>query len=152
MSSEDDETQLMAAFKVGGRKPNAIPSRTTVQPSISPEAFISDEDSPAESSVRRDASPKTRRAVCVRASPVRNKSQYTYYEPEEKPARIIRSLTRRGKTLYEVELGNYTVREVSEIVAEQTPNRASVCCRITGESGGARVRDFAVIITRRCRS
>lgn len=115
MSSDDDGAALMAAFKKKAVL-NSAAAPSKPPKSVSPEESISDDESQGEESNIRTASPpKARRAFYVRASPVRNRSEYTYYEPQDEVAGIIREFTKRGEMLYEVRLWGDKTKVVSEI-------------------------------------
>jgi chromodomain-helicase-DNA-binding protein 4 len=123
MSSDDDASDLMAAFKKGapkGAPKGAVtqaPGRASrqappprKQASFSPGQFISDDESR-----EGDIPPTTRvrKVVAVRAAPVRNRSEYTYYEPEDAVEHIVREFQRRGDIMYEVKLTNGRTQQVS---------------------------------------
>jgi chromodomain-helicase-DNA-binding protein 4 len=113
MSSDDDGADLMASFKKGER---VKPSPRAQEPqSFSPSNFISDQSSGDDAASKR--SPVVaRKAVAVRAAPVRNRSEYKYYEPvEEKLAKILREYSHKGDLLYEVKLVSGATKQVSKI-------------------------------------
>lgn len=107
-SDEEDVVNLIAAFQKGPRK---LSLRGRSRPSFSPGNFISsgDEDHASQSS---PAQP--RKAVAVVVSPVRNREEYTYYEPREAVQNILREFTHKGDLMYEVKLSDGNTREVSE--------------------------------------
>ncbi|KAF1845477.1 chromodomain-helicase-DNA-binding protein 4 [Cucurbitaria berberidis CBS 394.84] len=113
MSSDEDGAELMAAFKKqGGRQSTATSSNKPA--SFSPGDFISDDGSGGEEHHSQvGSSRKMRRALCVRPSPVRNKNEYTYYEPKDEVEGIIREFTRRGEMLYEVRLWSDKVKVIN---------------------------------------
>lgn len=137
MSSEDDATTLMAAFKrrrttktgashttstsaaPSSRRstPRRSPPRASLakkRTSIAVENLLSG-SSAGEDITNAESPPKVRRLQHVRTSPVRNKSEYTYYEPQDEVERIIRERTARtGDMTYEVKLVGGHTKQVSE--------------------------------------
>lgn len=112
MSSDEDGVQLMAAFK---RKSAPAPK---AQPAVlSPAAFISDDGSDVEPNPRTEIQRKPRRALEVRLSPVRNREQYTLYEPEDEIDSILREYNKRGTMMYGVKLWSGATKQVSETLA-----------------------------------
>lgn len=51
--------------------------------------------------------------MCVRVSPIRNREEYRYYEPQDEVESIVRRYSRRGNSMYEVRLGGDTYKQVS---------------------------------------
>jgi len=122
MSSDEDSASLMAAFKRGSEKYSINTSAATSskpppsrrKPSFSPEQFISDGSSTDGGEIRGQVPLLyKRKAVAVRAPPVRNRSEYTYYEPSEIVQSIVRKSQRRGKIIYEVKLIDGNTKQVS---------------------------------------
>jgi len=56
----------------------------------------------------------TRKAICVRAKPLVDRSEYIYYEPKEEVEGIIREFSSRGDMLYEVRLFGDRTKQVSD--------------------------------------
>ncbi|KAH7346025.1 hypothetical protein BKA66DRAFT_576699 [Pyrenochaeta sp. MPI-SDFR-AT-0127] len=115
MSSDEDGAKLMASFKKKGeQKSVAAPAQLEKQPSFSPADFLS-EDEPAGEETHKnvDTGPIIRRLMYVRAVPVRDKHEYTYYEPEDEVEDIIREFSRRGKTVFEVRLWRDKAEEIT---------------------------------------
>ncbi|KAF2706482.1 hypothetical protein K504DRAFT_459785 [Pleomassaria siparia CBS 279.74] len=133
MSSDEDGSDLMAAFKKGSAKTTKTPSkapakaakatttRAAKEPSprrkhasFLPEQSISDESSGDKPASRKQGSPPSvRKAIVVRAPPVRNRSEYTYYEPKDTVENIVREYSRKGLIRYEVKLTNGNTRQVT---------------------------------------
>jgi hypothetical protein len=142
MSSDEDAIQLMAAFKKGGTaqtgasasksKPaSAAPplrratsqrsSSRTPSPkkqklkqkrvSIAVENFLSDSSS-GEDLDKAESPPKVRRLLQIRPSPVRNRNEYTYYEPRDEVESIVREFTTKGRVMYMVKLEGGAIKEV----------------------------------------
>jgi hypothetical protein len=123
MSSSDDGSDLVAAFKKGPPKGavKQAPGRASgqappprKQTSFSPRQFISDDESGEGD--RRTSIPfttSTRKAIAVRVTPVRNRSEYTYYEPQDAVENIVREFQRKGDIIYEVKLTNGRTQQVS---------------------------------------
>ncbi|KAF2274723.1 uncharacterized protein EI97DRAFT_434949 [Westerdykella ornata] len=112
MSSDDEEGNLMASFKRGGRT-RSIPRK---QAPLSPGDFVSSDESSAhdEAPARTGASTTVRKvAVAVRVRPVRNVEEYTYYEPAEEIERINREYGKSGQMMYEVVLSTGQTRQIS---------------------------------------
>jgi hypothetical protein len=112
MSSDEDSSDLMASFKRG----NGSASAMRKQASVSPGMFFSEEESSAgenHAPTLRHQAGNRRVAVAVKVPPVRNRSDYTYYEPKQVVHRILREYTRKGEIMYEVELPNGRTRQVS---------------------------------------
>lgn len=116
MSSDEDGSELMAAFKKkDDRKLITARPKSPEPAAFSPGNFISDDGSGGEEHVTTVASlPKSRRAVCVRPSPIRNKHNYTYYEPQDEVHSILREFTRKGEIMCQVRLWNDKSKVVSE--------------------------------------
>ena len=140
MSSDEDATQLMAAFKKGGTArnipsksksksasaappsrratPRRSPSRTPPpkkqkRVSIAVENFLSDSSS-EEDIDNAGSPPKVRRVLQIRPSPVRNRQEYTYFEPQDEVESILREITTKGRVMYKVRLEGGATKEVSE--------------------------------------
>lgn len=125
MSSDDDGSDLVAAFKKGAPKGavKQAPKRASgqappphKQASFSPRQFISDNESgegEGEGGTSIPFTTSTRKAIAVRAAPVRNRSEYTYYEPRDAVENIVRELQRKGNIMYEVKLTNGRTQQVS---------------------------------------
>lgn len=58
--------------------------------------------------------PTTRKAICVRAKPLDDRSEYVYYEPKDEVEGILREFSRRGDMIYEVRLFGDRTKQVSE--------------------------------------
>ena len=104
----------MAAFQKNGR-PNAkatTPPRMGKQPSFSPGAFVSEQSSEEEERRRRTPQARVRKAVAVKPKPVRNRDQYTYYEPKEIAKSISREYYNNGDLMYEVKLTSGVSKQV----------------------------------------
>ena len=116
MSSDEDGAALMAAFKKNGAsKAGAASAKPTTRPAVSSPSTVSGNVSEEEGDiVNVESPPRTRRLAYVRAPPVRNKREYTYYEPQDEILAIEREYSRRGKMLYQVLLSGDTTKEVSE--------------------------------------
>ncbi|KAF2849819.1 hypothetical protein T440DRAFT_425702 [Plenodomus tracheiphilus IPT5] len=110
MSSDDDGVQLMAAFKKkAGLNPSAAPHRTST-----PRRVVSIGSTPAPIAFTPiNKAPKKRKLAYVHVSPVRNKEDYTYYEPKDEVEGIIRDYLRRGEMRYEVRLWGDKTKEIS---------------------------------------
>ncbi|CAO2655961.1 Nn.00g047640.m01.CDS01 [Neocucurbitaria sp. VM-36] len=115
MSSDEDGAQLMAAFKKqGGRNSSAAPPKSPKPTPFSPGDFISDDGLADEEHATTGASPpKSRIAICVRASPIRNKHEYTYYEPKDEVRGILRKFTRGREMMYEVRLWDNSTKVIT---------------------------------------
>lgn len=112
MSSDEDGAALMAAFKRNGDR-NFTAAPLEPPKSVSPRDSMSDDGSLREESTA--STPRTQKAICVRASPVRNRHDYTYYEPKDEVDGILREFTKRGEMLYEVRLWSDKTKVVSGI-------------------------------------
>lgn len=134
MSSDGDAADLMAAFKKGTTQGNTKgtakdPRQTTPsrrkQPSFSRGQFISDESSAEEDEgVSQLSLPSTRKVVAVRVRPVRNRSEYTYYEPKDTVVHIMREFRRKGEIMYEVKLTSGTTKQVSSQRVPPHPSKS----------------------------
>ena len=142
MSSDEDATQLMAAFKKGGTAktgpsksksksksasaappsrsatPRRSPSRTPPpkkqkRVSIAVENFLSDSSS-GEYLNNAESPSKVRRVLQIRPSPVRNRKEYTYFEPQDEVESILREITTKSRVMYKVRLEGGATKEVSE--------------------------------------
>lgn len=136
MSSDEDATALMAAFKRGGTTrtgasksksasvappsrrstPRRSPSRKSSpkkRTSIAVESFLS-ESSSEEDVVHAESPPKIRRVLQIRPAPVRNREEYTYYEPQDEVERILKEFSRKGRIAYRVRLEGGATKEVSD--------------------------------------
>ncbi|KAF2874432.1 PHD/FYVE-zinc-finger like domain-containing protein [Massariosphaeria phaeospora] len=107
MSSDEDGADLMAAFK---RTAIGAPPRGRRQTSFSPGDFVSGESSGEDTRVAPDS---MRKLVAVKAPPVRNRHQYTYYEPKDAVERILREFQKRGELMYEVKLTDGRTEQVN---------------------------------------
>lgn len=139
MSSDDDATLLMAAFRKGvtskagaatqpksttSAAPSSSPlpsrrslSRTSPAKKRTPIAVgnVLSSSSSDEHVTNAASPPKVQRLHHVRTSPVRNRSEYTYYEPQDEVDKIIQERTRRGGQItYKVTLVGGRTKEVSE--------------------------------------
>lgn len=112
MSSDEDDATLMASFKQKrSRKPAQVPSRQRA--SRSSEVAMSEQSA----TVDRDGSQwgeaqMPRRAIGVRVSPVRDREEFKYYEPQKDIENIVREFKRRGDMFYKVRLFGNTTKEV----------------------------------------
>ena len=150
MSSDEDATQLMAAFKKSGTArtgpskskskstsksasaappsrsatPRRLPSRTPPpkkqkqkqkqkRVSVAVENFLSDSSS-GEHLNSAESPSKVRRVLQIRPSPVRNRDEYTYFEPQDEVESILREFTTKGRVMYKVKLEGGVTKEVSE--------------------------------------
>lgn len=119
MSSDDDGTVLMAAFKKGAKP---APRQRNEQ-SFSPGQFFSEDSSSSEvpstraRSQRPSQQPARRVAVAVRVSgrPPSNADEYVYYEAKPEVAGIIRENYQKGKIMYEVKLSTGETQHVSKL-------------------------------------
>ena len=112
MSSDEDGSDLMASFKRG--KGSAAATRK--QASVSPGMFFSEDESSGGENDAPGSRPRTadrRVAVCVKVPAVRNRSEYTYYEPKTIVDRVLREFTRKGEIMYDVDLSTGHSRSVS---------------------------------------
>lgn len=136
MSSDEDATQLMAAFRKGPitktganefksasaaspsrrstpRRSPARPSLARKRASIAVESFLSDSSSEVNVA-HAESPPKVRRVLHVRASPVRDRDEYTYYEPKDEVESIVQEITTKGQVMFEVKLAGGGTTQVSE--------------------------------------
>ncbi|KAJ4339411.1 hypothetical protein N0V95_007789 [Ascochyta clinopodiicola] len=132
MSSDEDASQLMAAFRKGGatkvgantRTSAALPRRSTSgrpparqspakkRTSVALESLLSNSSS-GEDVINPDSPPKVRRLLHIRPEPVRNRHEYTYYEPQDEVESIVQEVTGTEKNVaYEVKLVGGGTREV----------------------------------------
>jgi hypothetical protein len=112
MSSDEDGVDLMAAFKSKGAR-KATPPRAVERRQPSP-AVSDSKASGSENASSRPNKPTTRRAVCVRAKPLDDRSEYVYYEPKDEVESIVREFSRKGDVIYEVRLFGDRTKQVSE--------------------------------------
>ncbi|KAF2690124.1 hypothetical protein K458DRAFT_290576 [Lentithecium fluviatile CBS 122367] len=115
MSSEDDGADLMAAFKKSGRttpKPNA-PPRTAQHSTFSPGNFVSEQSSGDDGPRKPAPRVGVRKLVAVRVLPVRNRHDYTFYEPKETVESIVREFQKKGDLMYEVKLASGITKQVN---------------------------------------
>ena len=151
MSSDDDATQLMAAFRKGGTVKSGANARksTSATPAPAPRrsiprrsptrsapprkrASIAVENLLSESSLDEDvinaeSPPKVRRLLQIRPKPVYNKEEYVYYEPQDEVESIVREFTRRGMIMYEVNLAAGGTKEVREVITHTERWNEGVC-------------------------
>jgi hypothetical protein len=137
MSSDEDGAKLMAAFKKSAG-PKAIPRKTTPlekarTPAPAEESIATHNSEFERSRSREQPTLKTRRALCVRVSPVLDRDQYTYFEPEDEVGEIIREFSRRGDILYDVRLLSGTSKQVS------APSRGDSVKAVKAEQSQTRV-------------
>lgn len=142
MSSDDDATKLMAAFRKGGatrsgannrKSTSATPAPRRSTPrrspvrrespkkraSISVENFLP-ESSSGEDVITAESPPKVRRLLQIRPKPIANKDEYVYYEPKEEVESIVKESLKRGNDIaYVVRLVGGETKEVSEAAATQ---------------------------------
>ncbi|PVI04094.1 hypothetical protein DM02DRAFT_519327 [Periconia macrospinosa] len=111
MSSDDNGSALMAAFQSKGKR--SAPPSTRRQTSFSPGDFISDQSSATEGrrTTRKPMPP--RKATAVKVAPVRNRHEYTYYEPRETVKKILREYDQRGTLMYTVKLDDGAIKEAT---------------------------------------
>lgn len=112
MSSDGETTDLMASFKKGAIR--APRQRDQRQSSFSPGNFISGESSGDAGWHSQRSRPITRKAVAVRASPVRDRSQYVYFDPQNNVERISRKYQESGNSMYEIKLSTGQTKQVSD--------------------------------------
>lgn len=105
--SEDNEADLIAAFQKGAQR--------GPQKSVSPSNFVSDEASANEESIWQRRRQTSQKLVAVRASPVRDRNEYIYYDGKDTVHRVRREITKRGNTFYHVEFVDGTDGQVSQI-------------------------------------
>ncbi|KAF1833747.1 hypothetical protein BDW02DRAFT_370542 [Decorospora gaudefroyi] len=117
MSSDEDGAALMAAFKKKSprRKSSATPLRPAKQAFFSPGALFSEDGSAEElgDSIAVQTPPPRRRIAALRVSPVRNREEYTYYEPKDEVEGIIREFSKRGEMRYQARLFGDSTKEIS---------------------------------------
>jgi hypothetical protein len=113
MSSDEDGVALMASFKQkGSRKPAQVPSRQRA--SRSSEIAMSEQSATIDGGNSQSEEVRLpRRAIGVRASPVHDREEFTYYEPQEEIECIVREFKRKGDMYYKVRLFGDTTKEVS---------------------------------------
>jgi hypothetical protein len=115
MSSDDDPADLLAAFKRNESNPSipAAPPRRK-EASVSPEMVVEESSARGQEKTSPHKASSTRMvAVAVRVPPVRNREEYTYYEPKDEVEQIRREYSRRGKMMYEVKLTDGKLEQVS---------------------------------------
>ncbi|XPS69142.1 hypothetical protein M3J09_001422 [Ascochyta lentis] len=138
MSSDEDASQLMAAFRKGGTSKAAANTRTSAPParrstpkrstprpsparhspakrraSIAVESLLSASSSEGEDVINAASPPQVRRLLHIRPDPVQNKDEYTYYEPQDEVESIVREATKRGHVAYEVKLVGGGTRQIN---------------------------------------
>lgn len=113
MSSGEDSGDLMAAFQGKGKGQRKAPPSTRKRSSFSPGNFISDQSSTVDEPKNKRAPAIRRKVVGIRVSPVRNRHEYTYYEPSVTAVKILREYERRGDILHSVKLSSGDTEEVS---------------------------------------
>jgi hypothetical protein len=130
MSSDDDPSALMAVFKKGAPKkaPESEASRPAPPPrkqasSSSGQLILDDESENPNGGTGIQSVTSARRAVAVRVGPVRDRAQYTYYEPQDTVDTIVRGFQRKGHSMYEVKLTNGRIQQVSELVLYSNPRQ-----------------------------
>ena len=118
MSSEEDGAELMAAFKRGSGKKTRTrtPQREAKELAFLPGNFISDQSSEENGTATKQSPVVTRTMVAVRAPPVRNRDEYTYYAPKEAVGSIVREFTKKGILMYEIKLKSSITKQVSGCV------------------------------------
>ncbi|KAF2205548.1 hypothetical protein GQ43DRAFT_477250 [Delitschia confertaspora ATCC 74209] len=118
----DDELQsgadLIASFKAKGRTSAALACKaeTPIPPPRVREYASSAAPTTVSRGSRQLSQPGTqivRRAVAVRASPVRNPAEYKIYTPKETVQTILRDYQRKGKLMYQIKLTNGRTKDVS---------------------------------------
>jgi hypothetical protein len=78
----------MAAFQGKGKGQRKAPPSTRKRSSFSPGNFISDQSSTVDEPKNKRAPAIRRKVVGIRVSPVRNRHEYTYYEPSVTAVKI----------------------------------------------------------------
>ncbi|KAF2020910.1 hypothetical protein BU24DRAFT_10762 [Aaosphaeria arxii CBS 175.79] len=120
--SSDDELDI-ASFQRNGTRKRSPPARKSA--SVSPGMFFSDESSVTEEDTKnekkKDSIDRPRKLVAVKVTPVRNREEYTYYEPEEEVHSILREYKRKGVLMYEVKLldGKHHKVTFDELISTQ---------------------------------
>ncbi|KAF1977413.1 hypothetical protein BU23DRAFT_526827 [Bimuria novae-zelandiae CBS 107.79] len=107
LTSDDDEVDLMASLKKGGK------SKPRKQQSFSPTNFISDEDSADEELPNPRIGRASQKLAAVRVPPVRHRNEYIYYDGAETVQRVRREVSKRGELFYDVELIDGTNKQVT---------------------------------------
>lgn len=118
MSSSEDGEDLIAAFKKGEKVKSIAPSSKS---GSDDDLIATFKKGGAMKSITTSPQPTTRKALCVRVLPVRNKEEYIFYEPKDEVVEIVREFSRRGIFNYEVKLLGNKTREVSAILAAVIP-------------------------------
>jgi chromodomain-helicase-DNA-binding protein 4 len=122
MSSDDDPSALMAAFKKGAPPKKVLESRASrpappprkQASSSSGQSILADESGNKNGGTSIQTVTLPRKAVAVVVTPVRNRAEYTYYEPQDTVDNIVREFQRKGHFMYEVKLTNGRIHKVSE--------------------------------------
>ncbi|UPX15156.1 uncharacterized protein EKO05_0005613 [Ascochyta rabiei] len=185
MSSDEDASQLMTAFKKGGTTrvgANTANMRTSAPPPrsatprrspapqspakkraiVAVDQFLSESGSAGEEGIDAESPPKVRRLLHIRPEPVRNKHEYTYYEPLEEVESIVQEVTGNDHVAYEVKLVGGATREVGfdELLQlpggpeslrnheqDDTPSSSADDMRLRGKSFKANMNGFVDITT-----
>lgn len=82
------------------------------------------EPSSGEDVLNAESPAIARRLLHIRPKPVRNKHEYTYYEPQDEVESIVREFTRKGDIIYKVRLAAGGTREVSGSYYPATEGRS----------------------------
>lgn len=103
----------MASFKKGSR---AAPSPKRKEASVSPGMFFSDDSSVGDEDTTSWSAENIERrvAIAVRAAPVKNREEYTYYEPKDGVDQILREYRRKGGFMYKAQMSNGQTQQVSQ--------------------------------------
>jgi chromodomain-helicase-DNA-binding protein 4 len=131
MSSDDDPSALMAAFKKGAPPKKVLESRASrpaspprKQASSSPgQSILADESGNRNGGTGIQPVTLARKAVAVVVAPVRNRAEYTYYEPQDTVDNIVREFQRKGHFIYEVKLTNGRIQQVREFALHSVPHQ-----------------------------
>jgi hypothetical protein len=113
MSSDEDSSALMAAFKKSADPKTVLQPRTS-QPVSSPQPPSEDREDIEHGTAKVIRPSQARKALCVRVKPVENKEEYTYYEPRDEIVEIMREFPKNGELLYQVRLFGGITKQVSE--------------------------------------
>ncbi|KAL5118562.1 hypothetical protein ACEQ8H_003577 [Pleosporales sp. CAS-2024a] len=113
MSSDEDATQLMAAFQKDGRKSPSPPTHRPKSPST--DRAVSEQPSNTEKTEAspHPAKPTIRRVLEVRAKPVANRDDYVYFEPADEVAEIVTESSENDELFYDVILIGGTTKKIT---------------------------------------
>jgi chromodomain-helicase-DNA-binding protein 4 len=114
MSTDEDSADIMASFKKGtlaqGNKKN--PLQTPKQASLSTGDYVSEQSLGGDERATQTSPANVRKLVAVKPLPVRDRDQYTYYEPKETVESIIREFQQKGDLMYKVKLTDGVTKQV----------------------------------------